>query len=445
MTTAVTAQQQTETLLLSILIQLIVMIGAARLMNLVFRRCGQPGVVGEIVAGLLLGPSLFGHFFPGISTAIFGVKPAPAIVILAQIGLILLMFQIGMSFEFSRLREARARRALAPLAAVSVLVPLALGIWLGHLSAPVFAGAIAVPVYALFCGVAMAITAVPILGRILAGYGLIRHELGVLAISAAAINDVAGWLLLAVVSAIATATFSPGRTELQLAGVAGFALICFFLLRPAAKRLLKTFPLENGEVPPTLMSIILIAVFLLSMCTYKLGIFSIFGGFVGGLLVHHDAAFAAAWRRQVGGFVLIFFLPVFFTYTGLHTNLLGLTSGTDWLWLLIFVAASIVSKIVPVMLVSRLAGYNTSASLLLGVLMNTRALMELIVLNIGLETGFLPQKIFTMLVIMAVVTTVITGPLLKILMPQLGIVMPRRIKGRLGAAGSLVEGFNLDE
>lgn len=425
MAVAVTGQQQTETLLLAILIQLIVMIGAARLMHLLFRRCGQPGVTGEIVAGLLLGPSLFGHFFPGLSTTIFGAKPAPSIVILSQIGLILLMFQIGMSFEFGRLREPRARRALVPIAAVSVLVPLALGIWLGHLSAPIFAGSIAVPVYALFCGVAMAITAVPVLGRILAGYGLIRHELGVLAISAAALNDVAGWLLLAVVSAIATATFAPGRTELQLAGLAGFALICCFVLRPGAKRLLKTFPIRHGEVPPTLMAIILIAVFLLGMCTFKLGIFGIFGGFVGGFLVHHDEAFAAAWRRQVGSFVLVFFLPVFFTYTGLHTNLLGLTSGTDWLWLMIFVTASIVGKIVPVMLVSRLAGYSTSAALLLGVLMNARALMELIVLNIGLETGFLPQKIFTMLVIMAVVTTVITGPLLQALMPQLGIVMPR--------------------
>jgi Kef-type K+ transport system membrane component KefB len=419
-----TAQQQTETLLLTILIQLVVMIGAARIMNVLFRRCGQPGVIGEIVAGLLLGPSLLGHFYPGISSAIFGVKPAPSIVILSQIGLILLMFQIGMSFEFGQLRAARARRALLPIASVSVLVPLGLGIWLGHLSAPFFAGSIAVPVYALFCGVAMAITAVPVLGRILAGYGLIRHEFGVLAISAAALNDVAGWLLLAVVSAIATATFGPGRTALQLAGVAGFALICFFLLRPAANRLLKAFPLSNGEVPPTLMSIILIAVFILGMCTYKLGIFAIFGGFVGGLLVHHDKAFAAAWRRQVGGFVLIFFLPIFFTYTGLHTNLLGLTSGTDWLWLFIFVAVSILGKIIPVALVSRLLGYSNHAALLLGVLMNTRALMELIVLNIGLETGFLPQKIFTMLVIMAVVSTVMAGPLLKLLMPRLGLEIP---------------------
>jgi Kef-type K+ transport system membrane component KefB len=424
MTVALTAQQQTETLLLSILIQLVVMIGAARLMNVVFRRMGQPGVIGEIVAGLLLGPSLFGHFCPGISAAIFGAKPAPSIVILSQIGLILLMFQIGMSFEFGQLREARARRALVPMAAASVLVPLGLGIWLGHLSAPIFAGQIAVPVYALFCGVAMAITAVPILGRILAGYGLLRHELGVLAISAAAINDVAGWLLLAVVAALATATFAPSHTALQVAGIFGFAALCFFVLRPAANRLLKSFPVIDDEVPPSLVSIIIIAVFILAMCTYKLGIFSIFGGFAGGLLVHHDQKFANAWRRQVGGFVLVFFLPIFFTYTGLHTNLLGLTTGIDWLWLLIFVVVSILAKIIPVALVSRIAGYNATAALLLGVLMNTRALMELIVLNIGLETGFLPQKIFTMLVIMAVVTTIMAGPLLKILMPRLGLDIP---------------------
>lgn len=425
---AMTAQQQSEALLLSILIQLVVMIGAARIMNIIFRRCGQPGVIGEIVAGLLLGPSLFGHFCPGLSAAIFGVKPAPTVVILSQIGLILLMFQIGMSFEFGQLREARAKRAVIPLAAASVLVPLAAGIWLGHLSAPIFAGQISVPVYALFCGVAMAITAVPVLGRILAGYGLERHELGVLAISAAALNDVTGWLLLAVVAALATASFAPSHTILQLAELFVFALICIFALRPAASRLLKSFPIENDEIPPTLIAIALVSVFILGMCTYKLGIFGIFGGFVAGLLVHHDRAFTTAWRRQIGGFVLIFFLPIFFTYTGLHTNLLGLTTGTDWLWMLIFVAVSVFAKIIPVALVSRLAGYETKAALLLGVLMNTRALMELIVLNIGLETGFLPQKIFTMLVMMAVVTTLMAGPALKFLMPRLGLEIPHNME-----------------
>ncbi len=413
--------QQSEALLISVLLQLVIMVGAARALNLLFRRWGQPGVIGEIVAGLLLGPSLFGHFFPGVSAEVFGLQPAPSIMILSQIGLILLMFQIGMGFEFSRLREPRARRALLPVAAVSVVVPLGLGVWLGYLSAPYFAGEIPVRIYALFCGVAMAITAVPVLGRILAGYGMLRQELGVLAISAAAINDIAGWLLLAVVGALAAAKFSVGREVLHLALVFGFVLLCIFMLRPATNFLLKTFPVREGEVPPTLMSIILIAVFMLGMVTFKLGLFGIFGGFVGGLLVHEHQEFCTAWRRQVGGFVLVFFLPIFFTYTGLHTNLLGLTTRTDFLWLLTFLMVSIAGKIVPVTLAAKWAGYQTHAALLLGVLMNTRALMELIVLNIGLQTGFLPPKMFTILVTMAVVTTVMVGPALKFLTPKLGL------------------------
>jgi Kef-type K+ transport system membrane component KefB len=340
----------------------------------------------------------------------------------------LLMCQIGMSFEFSLLRNARARKGLLPIAAVSVLAPFGLGIWAGHLSAPLFAGQIPVSVYALFCGVALSITAVPILGRILAEYGMAEHELGVLCISAAAINDIVGWLLLGSVSAIATATFTPAKAVLQVAGVLGFALVCFFLLRPAARELLRRFPVRDGQLPPTLMACVLILVFLLGMCTFKLGIFTIFGGFAAGLLFHHDRAFADAWRRQIGGFVLVFFLPIFFTFTGLRTNLLGLTSPADWAWLLVFLAAGVFGKIVPVFIASRLAGYGAAAAALVGVLMNTRALMELIVLNIGLETGFLPEKIFTMLVIMAVVTTLMAGPCLKLIMPRLGLVIPRNVE-----------------
>lgn len=419
---------RTEDLLFSVLIQLVIMIGAARLMNLVFRRLGQPGVIGETLAGLLLGPSLFGHVFPSLSASLFGAQPAPAIVILSQIGLVLLMFQIGANFEFGQLREPRARRAVLPIAAASIAVPFGLGIGLGHLSAPLFAAHIPVTVYALFCGVALAITAVPILGRILAQFGMTDQELGVLAISAAAINDVAGWVLLAAVSAIATATFTLMGMAMQLAALLGFVLICLLVLRPAARLLLKAFPIREGELSPSLMAVLLIGVFVLGMCTYKLGIFAIFGGFVAGLLVHHDRAFVEAWRKQVGSFVLVFFLPIFFTFTGLRTNVLGLTSAMDWTWLLLFIAAATFGKILPVFLVARFVGYQGSAAAILGALMNARGLMELIVLNIGMETGFIPQKIFTMLVIMAIVTTFMTGPLLKLLMPRAGLAVPRGIE-----------------
>jgi len=198
-------------------------------------------------------------------------------------------------------------------------VPFGLGVWIGHLSAPIFAGHIPGNVYSLFCGVAMAITAVPVLGRILAEYGMTRHELGVLAVSAAAINDIVGWLLLAGVSAVATATFTPSKTLAQVAGVLCFALVCWFLLRPAARVLLRKFPVVDGQLPPTLMAILLICVFGMGMCTFKLGIFTIFGGFAAGLLVHHDRAFVEAWRRQIGAFVLVFFFAnLFYLYRPAH-------------------------------------------------------------------------------------------------------------------------------
>lgn len=155
-----------------------------------------------------------------------------------------------------------------------------------------------------------------------------------------------------------------------------------------------------------------------------LGIFTIFGGFLAGLLFHQYRSFVDAWHGQIGTFVLVFFLPVFFTYTGLRTNVLGLESKSDWEWLLVVLVAAILGKVIPVYLAGRVCGFVHRESAILGSLMNTRALMELIVLNIGYDLGFIPQKIFTMLVIMALVTTVMTGPLLRVLLPRAGYVIP---------------------
>ncbi|QTC92273.1 cation:proton antiporter [Brevundimonas goettingensis] len=417
----------TELLLFSILVQLIIMIGAARLLNLAFRRMGQPGVIGEIVAGLLLGPSLFGHFFPELSVSLFGAKAAQPIVILSQIGLILLMFQIGSEFEFGHLKTPKNRRAMVWVSLLSITVPFGLGFAIGQMSQPVLAPGINALVYSLFCGVALAITAVPILGRILREFGLTRDEMGVVAISSAAVNDVVGWILLALISAYAASRLSTAHVGIQLGGLAGLGLVLWFVLRPAVDWLLKRFPIVDGQIPPTLMAIVIILTFALGITTYKLGIFAIFGGFAAGLLFHKHEDFVVAWRQQVGQFVLVFFLPIFFTFTGLRTNLLGLGLG-DLGWLGVILAAAILGKIIPVYFGARIAGFDHPRSMVLGTLMNTRALMELIVLNIGYDMGFLPQKVFTMLVIMAVVTTVMTGPLLKWLLPKTGHVAPRQVE-----------------
>ncbi|MDB6042516.1 MAG: potassium transporter Kef [Gammaproteobacteria bacterium] len=419
---------QTEDLLFSIIVQLIVMIGAARLMNTVLRKFGQPGVIGEIIAGLLLGPSLVGHFFPQFSHAVFGDKASAPIVIMSQIGLILLMFQIGMDFEFTHLKSRRNAGGVLGVTLASIGVPFCLGLAIGHWSAPVLAPGIDPLVYSLFCGVGLAITAVPVLGRILREFGLTRTDVGVVAISAAAVNDVTGWVLLAGVSAYASAQFSGTHMAWQIGGLLLFLGALWFVLRPLVDRLVAGNPLREGDIPPNLMAAVLCVMLALSICTYKLGIFAIFGGFAAGLLFHRHAGFVTAWQRQVGRFVMVFFLPVFFTFTGLRANVLGLATLTDLQWLVIVVSAATVGKIIPVYIASRLSGFDRQQSWVLGTLMNTRGLMELIVLNIGFDLGFIPQKVFTMLVIMAVVTTVMTGPLLRVLLPRTGHVIPKGVE-----------------
>src|SRR5579859_120133 len=414
---------QTEHLLFFVLLQLIIMVGAARLLNTLFRRLGQPGVIGEIVAGLLLGPSLFGHLFPELSAQLF-TTAAPPIVILSQIGLILLMFQIGADFEFGHLKAQRNRRATLTVAIASICVPFALGLVIGEASASTLAPSVDPLTYSLVLGVALAITAVPILVRILREYGLNQSEIGVVAISAAAINDVVGWVMLAGVSAYATARFSGLQMTLQLGGLVLLMAVLWIVLRPLVNTLLRHLPIRGEEVPANLMAIVLCLIFALAIWTFELGIFAIFGGFAAGLLFHRHLGFVTAWRRQVGQFVLVFFLPIFFTFTGLRTNILGLTGASDLAWLAIVLAAAILGKIIPVYVGGRLAGFGHHDSTILGSLMNTRALMELIVLNIGFDLGFIPQNVFTMMVIMAVVTTVMTGPLLKLLLPRAGHRVP---------------------
>jgi Kef-type K+ transport system membrane component KefB len=228
------------------------------------------------------------------------------------------------------------------------------------------------------------------------------------------------WLLLAAVSAYATATLSAVHFSLQIAGLAALVLAVWLLGPSLIAWLLQRFPVHDKKVPTALMAVVIALVFTAGVCTKKLGIFTIFGGFLVGLLFHKHQAFVAAWRDQVGQFVLVFFLPIFFTYTGLRTNILGLDSISDWFWCGAIFAVAALAKIVPVYLAARMSGVPANEAAVLGVLMNTRALMELIVINIGFTLGFVPEDAFTMLVIVAIGTTVMTGPLLGLLLPRAG-------------------------
>ena len=426
--TPASSVHQTEDLLFTVLVQLIVMILAARLLHTLARKLGQPGVVGEIVAGLMLGPSLLGHFFPQVSTALFGEHVPQAIPIISQIGLIFLMFQIGLDAEFHLLRESQNRRGVLAVALASIAVPFTLGVLLGEWSAPALVPEAPALPFSLFCGVALAITAMPVLGRIMREFALGETAVGVVAISAAAINDVVGWLLLAGVSAYAAAQFSGLHLLWQLGMLLAFLAVMVFGVRPLVARLLRRYPPRQGLLPSNLMAMVTALIFLAGICTYKIGIFAIFGGFALGVVFQPHAAFVEAWRRQVGTFVMVFFLPVFFTFTGLRTDVTALSSGDAITWLGLILAAGIGGKIIPVYLAGRGAGFGNTQSWILGSLMNTRGLMELIVLNIGYDLGVLPRDAFTMLVIMAVVTNLMTGPLLRLLLPRIGHAVPKGIE-----------------
>jgi Kef-type K+ transport system membrane component KefB len=311
---------------------------------------------------------------------------------------------------------------------VSMVVPGALGFGIGQLSAPVLVPHTDPFIYSLFCGISLAIMAVPVLGRILREFDLTHTEIGVVAISVAALNDVAGWVLLAGICSYASAAFSARVIGMQIIGILLLSAGAWFALRPLLNRLLEKIPVKRGELGATALTAVVCFIFLMAMCTYKLGIFTLFGAFLGGLLFHSNRPFVDAWRVQVGRFVLVFFLPVFFTYTGLRTNVLGLVSPSDWAWLSVIVLAAVLGKTVPVYIAGRGCGFAHRECAVLGALMNTRGLTELIVLNIGYDLGFIPRKVFTMLVIMAVITTVMTGPLLRVLLARAGYFRPQRVE-----------------
>jgi Kef-type K+ transport system membrane component KefB len=415
---------QTEAILFFTLLQLILILAAARLAGEAARRLRQPRVVGEIVAGVLLGPSLFGQLAPRAFDYLFHSTPPEPLSILSQIGLILLMFQIGLEFDFSHLEESRNRRSVLLVSAAGIALPFALGTLLGHFSWGHLAPEVHRTGYTLFMATAMSITAIPVLGRIMMELDLTRTRLGAVAISAAAFDDVTGWILLALISAVSTAQFSAQATLRQLAWLLAYAALCWWAARPLLRRLLARFPISPAKLPANLMAILLVIVLFSAIVTYRLGIFAIFGGFMVGVLLYDRSDFVEAWKNKVAQFVTVFFLPLFFAITGLRTDIHGLDTPSLWGWCAVVMAVATVGKYGGCTLAARATGLPSLESHCLGVMMNTRGLMELVVLNVGYDLGLLPRNVFTMLVLMALVSTCVTTPLLRRWLPRMGHVIP---------------------
>ena len=404
---------KTETLLFFTLIQLALIVLAGRVGGAAAVRFGQSPAGGEIIIGILLGPSLFGWLSPHSFNFVFHSAPPEPLLVLSQLGLVLLMFQIGLEFDFAHLTERTNRAAVVRIAVACMSVPFAGGFVLGFLWASNGAQAASRLDSALFMATAFSITALPILGRIMMEFDLTRTRLGVIAISAAAINDVVGWLLLALVTTLTVSGFNGGEFALRVALVAAFGLISGKLVRPLLKRAIRRSHPRAGKMSGNLLGGLLVAIFCAAMTTYEIGIFAIFGGFMMGVILFDEPELVAAWRERVGGFVNVFFLPIFFTYTGLRTAIGGLDTMTDWGWCLAILVVASLSKWVSAYVAARRSGFDHAGSAMIGFMMNTRALMELIVINVGFDLGVISQKMFTMLVIMAIASTVVTTPALR--------------------------------
>ena len=404
-----------EEIVLRLLYQLIAILLTTRVVVAVVKRLGQTAVSGEILAGLLLGPSLLGALAPGLMRQLFHPSTSTIFVGIAQVGLVLLMFQIGLEFEFSEILRTR-KRAIAIISVLGMVAPFVLGL----ITAPFFYAELPAPLpprlgFTLFFAIAMSITAIPILGRIFMELRLSHTTTAALTIGAAAIDDVMGWLLLGVVGLVVREQFSAARFVLRIAGLALYLALIFGLVRPFLQRYIRG-QLSRGPLQPPAVAALLLVLFASASITSNLGVFAIIGGFVIGVSLHSDRAFVAEWKARVSPLVNTLFLPVFFAYTGLRTDVGSLGDGRQLLLCAAVCAVAFLGKFGGAYAGARLAGESNTSALTIGACMNTRALMELIALNIGYDLGVLPRTMFTKLVVMAIASTFMATPLIRRLM-----------------------------
>ncbi len=416
-----TAAPSLEQVLFFTLLQLVVILFVASAAGTVRHKLGQPQVVAEIAGGLVLGPSLLGYFAPGLLNAVFYSTSSVPIHIIGQIGLLLLTFQIGMDFNFSYLRFSANRRAAILISAGGILLPFAFGFALGRVSVSFLAPRVDPLLFSLFLATALSITALPVIGRIMAELDLTRSIVGVISITAAVIDDMAGWLLLAVISALSTARhLSFGGFFAILFWLVLYAAICWCCVRPFLRWLFTRFRVTEQSLPQPVFTTVLILIFISGVCTHMIGFFTVFGGFMLGVLVHDRREFVEVWKKKVGNFVLVFFMPIFFTFTGLHTNVPALNTVSLWIWCIIVVFIATAGKFGGAYLAARMTGFPGGQAAVIGAMMNTRGLMELIVLNVGRELGIVPQNVFTILVLMAIFSTVAATPVVRFLLKKSG-------------------------
>ena len=395
-----------------LLLQIVAILVAVRFFSWLFRLLGQPGVIGEIVAGIVLGPSVFGYFFPDAFRFLFDSASLVPLNVVSQIGLILFMFVIGMELDTGIVRR-KASETLV-ISHASIVVPFFLGMALSYLVYPEFgAGHAPFLPFALFVGISVSITAFPVLARIVQERNLGKTPMGMLAVASAANNDVTAWCLLAAVIAVARA--GSAMSALYTIGLTAlYILFMFSLVKPFLRKIGESYN-KRETVGKTLVAFIFLVLVLSSYLTEILGIHALFGAFLAGVVMPDNLGFRRVMTEKVEDVALVLFLPLFFVFTGLRTEIGLLDTPHLWGVCALFVVVSVAGKMLGAACSARIVGESWKDSLSIGVLMNTRGLMELIVLNIGYEMGIIPSSLFVIFVIMAIVTTFMATPMLALI------------------------------
>ena len=402
--------------LLTLLLQIAVILVVARVVGLLFRKINQPQVVGEMVAGIILGPSLLGWVAPGISAQLFVPGSLEYLNVISQVGLILFMFLVGLELD-PRLLNGNRKAAVA-ISQSSIIVPFVLGGLLAMYLYPRLSGPpVSLTAFTLFMCAAMSITAFPVLARILLERDMLRTKIGALAISCAAVDDVTAWCILAVVIAIVRSGQNTFPVWVTIGGTALFVVLMVLAVRPALGFLVERRN-RRGVLSEDMTALILLLVLAAAWTTEWLGIHALFGAFILGAVMPKDHEFVSEITEKLGHITMTFFLPIFFALAGLRASIGSIAGLEMWFFFALVLATAVLGKFGGAAGMGRLVGLSWRDAGIIGTLMNTRGLVELVILNIGFDLGVIPPPLYTMMVLMALITTFMTTPIIMRLYPE---------------------------
>ncbi len=402
--------------LATLVIQIGVIIAVSRLVAVLFQRMQQPKVMGEMFAGIMLGPSLLGWMAPHVSSFLFPVSSLGYLNALSQIGVVIYMFLVGLALDPKALRKHGHTAVLT--SHVSIIAPFVLGATLAlYLYPRLSDDSVGFIGFALFMGAAMSITAFPVLARILTDRDMMGTRLGSLAIACAAVDDVTGWCILAYIVVVVRSYHKAGTPLwMTLAGLAAFLLLMFYVVQRRLRGFESAFK-KRGRLSENAMALMVVVILLSAVATERLGLHLLFGSFLAGVIMPKDRKFVRYILDKLETTTVVILLPLYFAFTGLRTSVQMIQGGRGWIFCGLIVLVAITGKLGGSMIAARAAGATWREAGGLGTLMNARGLMELVILNVGLDIGVISPALYSMMVVMALVTTFMTTPLLEWIYP----------------------------